>query len=83
MGLRPGDAEGVASSPPAVRTMLEQDLVFSDYLDVRREGGAPFGSAEASRPPQAVVWGEVSRRFGRSTCMDDSSIRAPGDLIFR
>jgi TolB protein len=66
----------------ACEDILEQDLIFSDYLDVRREGVRQFSSAESQRPPQAIVAGEVSRSFGKVTLHGRLIDASSGELIF-
>lgn len=66
----------------ACEDILEQDLIFSDFLGVRREGVRPFTSAEALAPPQAIVAGEVSRTFGKVTLHGSLIDASSGELIF-
>jgi TolB protein len=66
----------------ACEDILEQDLIFSDYLEVRREGVRQFSSAESRRPPQAIVSGQVSRSFGKVTLHGSLSDASSGELIF-
>ena len=63
----------------APEEILVQDLEFSDFFDVSREG-YPRASAES---PDAVVWGRVIERFGKVVLQGQIIDAANGDLIYQ
>lgn len=60
--------------------IVVQDLTFSDFFDVRREGVAPARGGES---PDAVVWGRVTERFGKVVLNGQIIDPETGDLIFQ
>jgi TolB protein len=60
--------------------VLVQDLLFSDFFDVQREG--EVGTGRTSRSPEAIVWGKVQSRWGK-TVLDGMLVDSEtGKLIF-
>lgn len=63
----------------APEEILVQDLEFSDFFDVAREG---YGSG-SGKSPDAVVWGRVIERFGKVILQGQIIDASNGDLIYQ
>ncbi|MCA9754556.1 MAG: PD40 domain-containing protein [Candidatus Eisenbacteria bacterium] len=62
----------------APEEIVVQDLEFSDYFDVSREGGRV-----SSQSHDAVVWGRVVERFGKVVLQGQIIDAENGDLIYQ
>lgn len=63
----------------APEEILVQDLEFSDFFDVAREGYA----RASGRTPDAIVWGRVIERLGKVVLQGQVVDAENGDLIFQ